>query len=142
MAEGAFQDVGNDLHVAMSVSAEAAARLHAVFVDDPQRAEAYEAIVVVVGEGEGVAGVEPAVVELPAVGCLANGDHWVASVSVNKLAFPGCIMMLPQETDESSAVYDAVRVFSHIAGCDRRRARFPSRRLHLQRPATASLGPR
>ena len=35
----ARQHIADDLHVAMRVRAEARARLHAVFVDDPQGAE-------------------------------------------------------------------------------------------------------
>ena len=48
--ETAAQDVGDDLHVAVAVGGKAAPRLHAILVDDAQRAEAHEARVVVVAE--------------------------------------------------------------------------------------------
>ena len=44
----------------VAVRAEALARLHAVFVDHAQRPEAHVARVVIVGERERVAAVEPA----------------------------------------------------------------------------------
>ena len=48
------EHVADDLHVAMAVRAEAAARGDAVLVDDAQVAEAHVARVVVVGEREAV----------------------------------------------------------------------------------------
>src|SRR2546421_594112 len=59
--ERPFQDVGHDLHVAVRVPAEAVARLYPVVIDDAQRPEPHLLRVVVVGEGEGVVGVEPPV---------------------------------------------------------------------------------
>ena len=47
----------------------------AVLVEDPQRPESRVSGVVVVGEGERVEGVEPAVVEVPALAGAANLDH-------------------------------------------------------------------
>ena len=60
--ERALEHVGDDLHVAVRVGAEALAGRDAVVVDHAQRAEAHVLGVVVVGEREGVVGVEPAVV--------------------------------------------------------------------------------
>src|SRR5690606_12347102 len=65
--EHALEHVGDVLHVLVAVRAEAAARLHAVLVDHAQDAEAHRVRVVPVGEGEGVPGVEPAVVGVAAV---------------------------------------------------------------------------
>ena len=67
-AELAREDVADDLHVAMAVRAEAAARGDAVLVDDAQVAEAHVARVVVVGEREAVPALEPAVVGVAAFG--------------------------------------------------------------------------
>ena len=48
------EHVGNDLHVAVAVRAEAHARLHAVLVDHAQRAEAHVRRIVVVGKRKAV----------------------------------------------------------------------------------------
>src|SRR5688572_29597945 len=72
VAQGAFQHVADDLHVAVAVGAEALARLHAVLVDHPQRAEAHVLRVVVVGEGKAVVRVEPAVVGVAPLGAAAQ----------------------------------------------------------------------
>ena len=70
-----FEHVADDLHVAVAVRAEAHARLHAVLVDDAQRAEAHVRGIVVVGEAEAVERVEPAVVGVAALGRPAQRDH-------------------------------------------------------------------
>ena len=51
----------------MRVRGEAVGGRHAVFVEDAQGAELLEGWVVVLGEGEGVVAVQPAVVGMPAV---------------------------------------------------------------------------
>ena len=45
--ESSFQDVGDDLHVAVGMHGEAVAALHPVFIDDAQGAESHEARVVI-----------------------------------------------------------------------------------------------
>ena len=75
MLERALEHVGHDLHVAVRVRAEALAGLHAVLVDHAQGAEAHVARVVVVGEREGVAALEPAVAREPALVAAADPDH-------------------------------------------------------------------
>ena len=81
----AFEDVGEDLHVAVAVRAEALARGDAVVVDHPQRPEVHPLRVVVVGEGEGVIGLEPAVIEESAVGTAAYLQHGVCLVGARAL---------------------------------------------------------
>src|SRR5437870_4349643 len=49
--------------------------MHPVVVDDPHGAEAQVGGVVVIAEGEGVVGVEPAVVEVASLASLANPNH-------------------------------------------------------------------
>ena len=75
MGQAALEHVGEDLHVAVPVGPEALGRLHAVLVDDPEGPEAHVLGVVVVGEGEGVVAVEPAVVGVAPLVALANLDH-------------------------------------------------------------------
>jgi hypothetical protein len=75
VGEGALEHVRQDLHVAVAVAPEALAGLDAVLVHHPERAEAHLLGVVVRREREGVAGVEPAVVVVAPVLCLAHGDH-------------------------------------------------------------------
>lgn len=72
--EGAFDDVGEDFHVAMGMGGEAAAGGDVVLVDDAEAAEAHVRGVVVVGKGEGVAGLEPAVVGVAALGGAADDE--------------------------------------------------------------------
>jgi hypothetical protein len=68
--------IGENLHVAVGMGAEAAAGRDGVVVDDPQRAEAVVLGVVVVGEREGVEAVEPAVVGVAAfVGATEDDGH-------------------------------------------------------------------
>jgi hypothetical protein len=75
MFELAIQDVGEDLHIAMGMGAEAGGGGDAVLVDDAQGVEVEMARILVVGEGESVAGVEPAVVGGTAIFGPANGTH-------------------------------------------------------------------
>src|SRR5438552_6962333 len=70
--ERAFEDPGDDLHVAVAMGAEAFARLDGAVVDDTKRAKSHVLRVVIEGEGEGVIGVEPPVIEMPALG---SGAH-------------------------------------------------------------------
>jgi hypothetical protein len=65
--ERTLEHVGDDLHVGVAVRAEALAGLHAVLVDDAQRAETHVPRIVVVGERERVAAIEPAQVGATAV---------------------------------------------------------------------------
>ncbi len=62
----------------LDVYVPTAAALHAILVDDPERAEAHVRGVVVAREGEGVRGVEPAVVEVAALGGGTGDDHRAA----------------------------------------------------------------
>src|SRR5262245_45480290 len=73
MRELALEHVGDDLHVAMAMRAEALAGLHPIFVDDAQRPVAHEARIVVVGEREGMSAVEP--IELGAAAVVGTSDH-------------------------------------------------------------------
>src|SRR6266700_27199 len=73
--ERAFEDPGDDLHVAVAMGAEALARLDAVVVDDTKRAKSHVLRVVIGGEREGVIRVEPSVIEMPALGGRAQRHH-------------------------------------------------------------------
>ena len=74
----AFVDVGDDLHVLVSVRSEPLAGLHPVLVDHPQGAEVHEVRIVVVGKREREVRVEPAVVGVPALVRSSDLDHRVA----------------------------------------------------------------
>lgn len=77
MRQLATEDVAEDLSIAVRVGGEAGVGCDAVFVQDAQGAEVGVGGVVVVGEGEGVIGVEPAVVGVAAVAGAAEGDAGV-----------------------------------------------------------------
>ena len=59
----------------MGMLAKALAGGDAVFVDYPQRAKAHLAGIVIIGEGKGVIGVQPAMIGVSAVLAFADGDH-------------------------------------------------------------------
>ena len=73
--ERAGEHPGEDLHVAMPVGRESRPGLHPILVDHAQAPEAHVRGVVVVGEGERVARVEPAVVGMPALARPPHRDH-------------------------------------------------------------------
>src|SRR6266550_6346027 len=57
--EGAFQNVGDDLHVTVSVGAKPLSWADPVFVDDPQRSVAHVLRIVVVAERKRVPTIKP-----------------------------------------------------------------------------------
>ena len=67
MFEFAADDVAPDEEFGVRVRAKARAAFYAVFVDHAEGTERFVGRVVVGGEGEGVEGVEPAVVGVAAV---------------------------------------------------------------------------
>src|SRR5947209_12951020 len=70
-----FEDVGDNLHVPMAVHAESLSGLHTIVIDDSQGAKAHVSWIVVVPKGKCVVGIEPAVVEVTALGSFACADH-------------------------------------------------------------------
>src|SRR5262249_23111770 len=73
--KGTFEHVSNDFHVAMGMSRKAFPRRNYVLVNDPQGAEAHEAWIVVLIEGESMPSIEPAVVAAASFVRLSNVDH-------------------------------------------------------------------
>jgi len=69
--ERAFEDIGDDFHVAVRMRRETFARRHTILVDDAQRGKAHVPRVVIIGEGKRMPGVEPAVIGVAAVLSLA-----------------------------------------------------------------------
>src|SRR2546422_5966041 len=57
MFESAFQQISDDLHVAMRMRGKTMAGLHPIFVDDSKEAESHVAGIVILIEGEDVASV-------------------------------------------------------------------------------------
>ena len=70
-----INDVGDDLHVAMTVGAETLIRLYPVFVDHTQIAKAHMIWVVVVSEREAVLTVKPAKVSRSALIAFSYPNH-------------------------------------------------------------------
>src|SRR5713101_655220 len=73
--QGTFENVSNDLHVAMGMHGEAVATLHPVFVDDAQGAKSHKARIAIGVKGKCVLGVEPAEVASAALVTPSNRDH-------------------------------------------------------------------
>jgi hypothetical protein len=76
--ERALEDVGEDLHVAVAVRAEARPGADPVVIDHPERPETHVRRVVVIAERERVPAVEPTPVRAP---CLARGSDLNHGVS-------------------------------------------------------------
>ncbi len=74
MRQFAREYVGEDFGIAVRVRGKSGLGRDAVFVQDAQGAEGLEGWVVVLGEGEGVVGVEPAVASVAAVAASAGDD--------------------------------------------------------------------
>jgi len=75
MREAAFEDVTDNLHVAMGVGAKTLPRSYTIVVDDPQSAESHVRGVVIVREGKGMPGIQPAVVGVAPVASVPDRDH-------------------------------------------------------------------
>src|SRR5208282_6408591 len=73
--ERAFENVGDDLHVAMPMGRETRAGADAILVDYAQRAKSHLAGIVVVAKRESVAAVEPVDLCASAVGGPARSYH-------------------------------------------------------------------
>jgi hypothetical protein len=72
--EFTLEHVGQDLHVAVGVRAEALARLHGIVVEDAQRAPVEILRVVIVGKAERVVRLQPTVIEGGALAGALNGE--------------------------------------------------------------------
>jgi hypothetical protein len=75
--ESAFEQVSDDLHVAVGMHRKTVSRLNPILVDHTQGAEPHEARIVVPVEGKGEFGVEPAEVASAALLAASDGDHRV-----------------------------------------------------------------
>src|SRR5512146_3335919 len=73
--ERAFEDVGDDLHVAMAMRIEAGAGLDAILIDDAQGTEAHMARIVIVAERKTVQALQPAEIGKTALFGGPDGDH-------------------------------------------------------------------
>ena len=74
MRELSAEDVAEDLGVTVGVRREAGLGGDTVFVQDAEGAERHGCGIVVVCEGEGVVGIEPAMVGMTTGGGAAGGD--------------------------------------------------------------------
>src|SRR5437868_11865375 len=73
--EFAFENVGDDFHVAMRVRGKSSVGRDPIFVDDAQRAKSNPLRIPVVAEAKGVMGFEPAVVSSTTFLGRTNANH-------------------------------------------------------------------
>ena len=73
--EGAVEDDGQDLHLAVGMCSEARPRRDLVLVDDPQGTETHALRIVPAAEREAVAAVEPAETRAAAIFVAVDVDH-------------------------------------------------------------------
>src|SRR5260370_39464597 len=73
--ERTFQNVGDDLHVAMPMSRESGAGANSILVDHPQRAKPALRRVVIFAERKRVPGIEPTNPGTSTISGLANSNH-------------------------------------------------------------------
>src|ERR1041385_3906025 len=84
MGDGAAQNIGDDLHVAMGMRGKSCPALDPVFIDDPQRAEAFIGRVVIIAERKAVPGLQPIDLGFAAIFRATDGNH--ANVQIPKFA--------------------------------------------------------
>src|SRR5262249_10481559 len=94
VGDGAVEDVGDDLHVAVGMRAEALAGGDAVVVDDAQGAKTHVRGVVVVGEREREARVEPPEVGVATLAGGASSDHADTISTPSSLGRNGVLRLL------------------------------------------------
>src|SRR5690606_41341890 len=70
-----LETVAGDIRVAVAMGTETLAAGDAVLVDHPQRAPVHVPGIEVVGEGEAVPGIQPAMVGVATLGGRSQGDH-------------------------------------------------------------------
>ena len=90
MLQRAIYDVGDDFHVAMRVHSKAHLGRNVVFIDHPQVAEVGLLRIIIIGEAEGVVGIEPAVLGVASFVGFAYLDHnirWLLEHKPNSLFF-------------------------------------------------------
>jgi len=78
--EFAFEDVGDDLHVAMRMCGEAVIGRDPIFVDDAQRTESHPFWIPVIVEAEGVMALQPALISAAAFVAFSDLNHAVLSL--------------------------------------------------------------
>ena len=78
MLKRAVNDVGENLHVAVTMGVKAGAGADLVLVDDPQRAEAHMVGIVIMAEGKAVTAVEPAEIGLATLFCRTKNFHRIS----------------------------------------------------------------
>src|SRR5262252_818722 len=71
----AFEDIGDDFHVAVRMRGKPGVGRDVIFVDDAQGAESHPLWIPVIREAEGVFGVEPTVVSATTLVGRTNGNH-------------------------------------------------------------------
>ena len=75
MLQSAFQQIGNDFHIAMRMHGKAVSGLHPILIDDSEGAESHVAGVVILIEGETVAGVQPPMIGATPFFTATNRNH-------------------------------------------------------------------
>src|SRR5579863_10247426 len=104
--EAAFENVSDDLHVAVGMRAESPAGSDAILVHDAQRAESHVRGIVVIPEGKSMPGFAPAVVPVAAFATVPDGDHISFSLHSNETGIAAIITRRttggPQEMEEQS----------------------------------------
>src|SRR3954469_21017394 len=80
MRERTFQNVSDDLHVAVGVRTESIARRHVILVDHSEGPEAHMLRIVIIRERETVIGVQPAMIEVASFVGGSKCDHCLFSL--------------------------------------------------------------
>src|SRR5262249_48446071 len=74
---GAFEHVGDDLHVPVRVCWESGTRSHAIFIDDSEMTKAHILRIMIVPEREGMAAIEPAGLCFTSFSCRSYSNHFI-----------------------------------------------------------------
>jgi hypothetical protein len=98
----AFENVGDDFHVAMRMRGKSSVGRDPIFVDDAQRAESHPLRIPIIAKAEGVMSFEPAVVSATTFLAGTNLNHGVSPFQVEFLGSNELINIRCYEDAESS----------------------------------------
>src|ERR1051325_3470290 len=112
MGDGAAQNIGDDLHVAMGMRRKSRPALDPVFIDDPQRAKTFIGRVVIIAERKAVPGLQPIDLGFAAIFGTPHRNH--ANVKIPKIA-----SSLYQASSESWNLRTLAIIDSSVIRCRR-----------------------
>src|SRR5262249_11862552 len=110
--QGAFEHVGDDLHVPVRVGWESGTRSHAIFIDDSEMTKAHILRIMIVPEREGMAAIEPADLCFSSFSCRSYSNHFIPLLILHLRNTLKTALM--SESQDSSKTYSSST--GHVLG--------------------------